>query len=167
MEILKWIVAATSMCDLHVYGSVASVIIHTSSSSPFSSLLPPCSLCFLLLFPLPSQPPTSPYLLNAAMSLLRLLWQGRHDAALVALRSQPDFWKHLTSPLFNELQLSEVEETNIEVYILPYHFCFLWAPFHNKVIWNVKGFTWLPKKGPFPILQSTNHFIHNRHNYVV
>ena len=112
------------MYDLHVY--VSSVIMHTSSSSPFSSLLPPCSLCFLLLFPLPSQPPTSPYLLHAAMSLLRLLWQGRHDAALVALRSQPDFWKHLTSPLFNELQLSEVEEANIEVCtILPYHFCFL------------------------------------------
>ena len=115
MEILKWIVAATGICDLHVYGSVASVIIHTSSSSPFSSLLPPCSLRFLLLFPLPSQPPTSSHLLHAAMSLLRSLWQGRHDAALVALRSQPDFWKHLTNPLFNELQLSEVEEANIEV----------------------------------------------------
>ena len=50
------------------------------------------------------------------MSLLRLLWQGRHDAALVALRSQPDFWKSLTNPLFNELQLSEVEEANTEVY---------------------------------------------------
>lgn len=46
---------------------------------------------------------------------MRSLWQGRHDAALVALHSQPDFWKHLTNPLFNELQLEEVEEADSEV----------------------------------------------------
>ena len=48
-------------------------------------------------------PPVS--LLQAAMSLLRGLWQGRHDAALIALRSTPHFWENLTRPLLFPVQL--------------------------------------------------------------
>lgn len=50
---------------------------------------------------------TPPSLLQAAMALLRGLWVGRHDAALIALRSQKDFWKHLTKPLFKEVSLED------------------------------------------------------------
>ena len=49
-------------------------------------------------------PPLS--LLRAAMSLLRGLWQGRHDAALIALRSNPHFWENLTKPLLSAVELS-------------------------------------------------------------
>ena len=49
-------------------------------------------------------PPLS--LLRAALSLLRGLWQGRHDAALIALRSSPHFWENLTKPLFSAVELS-------------------------------------------------------------
>ena len=48
-------------------------------------------------------PPLS--LLQAAMSLLQCLWQGRHDAALIALRSSNNFWENLTKPLFSVVQL--------------------------------------------------------------
>ena len=48
-------------------------------------------------------PPLS--LLRAAMSLLRGLWQGRHDAALIALRSSTQFWENLTKPLFSAVEL--------------------------------------------------------------
>ena len=47
-------------------------------------------------------PPLS--LLRAAMSLLRGLWQGRHDAALIALRSSPHFWENLTTPLLSAVE---------------------------------------------------------------
>ncbi len=36
---------------------------------------------------------------EAALCLLVSLWEGRHDAALIALRSSPSFWSHLTAPL--------------------------------------------------------------------
>ena len=57
---------------------------------------------------------TPPSLLQAAMALLRGLWVGRHDAALIALRSQKDFWKNLTKPLFEEFSL-EVEDRDTNV----------------------------------------------------
>ena len=50
---------------------------------------------------------TPPPLMQSALLLLRNLWVGRHDAALIALRAQKDFWKHLTHPLFQDLQQSE------------------------------------------------------------
>ena len=34
-----------------------------------------------------------------ALKLLRSLWLGRHDAALIALRAEKDFWKDITKPL--------------------------------------------------------------------
>ena len=51
-------------------------------------------------------------LLQAALSLLQSLWQGRHDAALIALRSTHHFWENLTAPLFSvpELPVKEGEE---------------------------------------------------------
>lgn len=42
---------------------------------------------------------TPPPLLRASLFLLRSLWAGRHDAALIALRAHSDFWKNLTHPL--------------------------------------------------------------------
>lgn len=48
-------------------------------------------------------PPLS--LLRAAMSLLQGLWQGRHDAALIALRTSKNFWENLTKPLFSVVQM--------------------------------------------------------------
>ena len=48
-------------------------------------------------------PPLS--LLQAAVSLLQALWQGRHDAALIALRSSPHFWENLTKPLLSAVEL--------------------------------------------------------------
>ena len=58
-----------------------------------------------------AQSPPLP-LLQAALSLLQSLWQGRHDAALIALRSTNYFWTNLTAPLFSvpELPVKEGEE---------------------------------------------------------
>lgn len=51
--------------------------------------------------PLPQTPPP---LLQASLLLLRSLWVGRHDAALIALRAQKNFWKNLTHPLLMPTQ---------------------------------------------------------------
>ena len=57
-----------------------------------------------------------PSLLQAAMSLLQGLWQGRHDAALIALRSSNQFWENLTKPLLSVVELPTKDEQ--KVYIL-------------------------------------------------
>ncbi|XP_064385444.1 nucleoporin NUP188-like isoform X2 [Halichondria panicea] len=46
-----------------------------------------------------SKGPCPTVLHEAALCLLVSLWEGRHDAALIALRSTKDFWSHLTAPL--------------------------------------------------------------------
>lgn len=45
------------------------------------------------------------------MRLLKILWQGRHVAALDALRYTDDkFWEHLMKPLFEDIPQSLQEE---------------------------------------------------------
>ena len=46
----------------------------------------------------------APELRAVALKLLRSLWMGRHDAALIALRAEKNFWTNITEPLFNSKQ---------------------------------------------------------------
>ena len=62
------------------------------------------------------------------MRLLKILWQGRHVAALDPLRYTDDkFWEHLMKPLFEDIPQSLQEEdqevldkTTILHYIMVY-----------------------------------------------
>lgn len=50
------------------------------------------------------------------MHLLRTLWEGRHIAALNALRSADEhFWEHLMTPLYECLQLDILDQTKEQV----------------------------------------------------
>ena len=51
------------------------------------------------------------------MRLLKVLWQGRHVAALDALRyTDNKFWEHLMKPLFEDIPQS-LQEEDQEVWI--------------------------------------------------
>lgn len=83
-------------------------------------------------------------LLQAAMSLLRGLWQGRHDAALIALRSSVHFWENLTKPLLSPIKLPLSDEEKVRQY--DYMFSFHipksqrnLAPWHNSRLKSAKN----------------------------
>ncbi|KAG8447953.1 hypothetical protein GDO86_015165 [Hymenochirus boettgeri] len=65
-----------------------------------------------------SQDPESswgiPLLHRSAIAFLHALWQDRGDSAITVLRTKPNFWENLTSPLFGTLaQPSESSELSI------------------------------------------------------
>ncbi|KAM4663713.1 nucleoporin NUP188 isoform 2-T2 [Discoglossus pictus] len=45
----------------------------------------------------------TPLLHRSAISFLHALWQDRRDSAMTVLRTKPNFWENLTSPLFGTL----------------------------------------------------------------
>ncbi|XP_019851271.1 PREDICTED: nucleoporin NUP188 homolog [Amphimedon queenslandica] len=55
-------------------------------------------------------PPVVSSLLSAGMHLLRVLWEGRHVAALEAVRSSDKFWEHLMKVLYDNLPHQSVEQ---------------------------------------------------------
>ena len=73
--------------------------LHCPSHYPLmrTGSLPHCTAP--LIIPSCVQGPCPTVLHEAALCLLVSLWEGRHDAALIALRSTKDFWSHLTAPL--------------------------------------------------------------------
>ncbi|KAE8583088.1 hypothetical protein XENTR_v10020421 [Xenopus tropicalis] len=65
-----------------------------------------------------SQDPESswgaPLLHRSAIAFLHALWQDRRDSAMTVLRTKPNFWENLTSPLFGTLAFpSESSELSI------------------------------------------------------
>uniref|UniRef100_F6QM73 Nucleoporin NUP188 n=1 Tax=Ornithorhynchus anatinus TaxID=9258 RepID=F6QM73_ORNAN len=55
-----------------------------------------------------------PLLHRAAIAFLHALWQDRRDSAMLVLRTKPQFWENLTSPLFGTLSPpSETSEPSV------------------------------------------------------
>ncbi|KAM4696540.1 nucleoporin NUP188 [Rhinophrynus dorsalis] len=56
----------------------------------------------------------TPQLHRSAISFLHALWQDRRDSAMTVLRTKPNFWENLTSPLFGTLvPPSETSELSV------------------------------------------------------